>query len=72
MDLATQVHLNLIVQLESRMRDLEASMYCTYSDMVEKKPEVERGSQHNWLFNAMLKATEKNHCCSARQAVKAG
>ena len=30
-----------------------------YSDMVEIKPDMERGSTHIWFFNAMLKATER-------------
>ena len=35
----------------------DAGRFC--NDMVENKPDVERGSPHIWFFVAMLKATEK-------------
>ena len=69
MDLISQVHLKLSVQLESRVRDVEAATHCTLfllrgsaivtemhsaSRAYDVLASVERGSLHIWFVTAML------------------
>ena len=73
MDLISQVHLKLSVQLESRVRDVEAATHCTLfllrgSAIVTEMhsagraydvlASVERGSPHIWFVTEMLRGRE--------------
>ena len=61
-NLITQVHLKLPVQLESRMRDMEAATDCTLSlpkdsDIVKEMLAICRHYSNMPVFNSMVKAT---------------
>ena len=73
MDLISQVHLKLSVQLESRVRDVEAATHCTLFQLrgsaivtemhsagraYDVLASVERGSVHIWFVTAMLRGRE--------------